>query len=440
MYLISKDEYEASKQPKDSNCARCGTTISDSHVNNIDASHGGTILISSHDQEPGREGRNVTPHSHTSAGGGSVGMGPAASPSSPSPPSRRRGKSSHGRQRGSTRTGDGGGQTAGTNITTHVVAQPSDAPSPPPPRGAIQTRGEPSGGVRERFRDPSIPPPPSDLRRRAITNSANDAKSIAKKERKLMKQLVEERVDQLTRKKRVDPVGDASQMIHDLREASRKAEKRPPSSQIQPMEVDLVQPGGGNERKKRKEPFDADNINPAAKRGRWGELPSPPSPEIIPRPPPPGRTLGQYGGKKRRKVPADWEYEEYFDPNVRDALPPAKRRPDISQTPTIIPQPPPPGRTLGKYGGKKRRRDMQEWDYEEQFDPLVRDALPPPKRMPDVSQTIIPRPPPPGRTLGQYGGKKRKRDLEEWEYEERFDPNVRDALPPAKRRPEIEEE
>jgi hypothetical protein len=148
MYLISKDEYEASKQPKDSNCARCGTTISDSHVNNIDASHGGTILISSHDQEPGREGRNVTPHSHTSAGGGSVGMGPAASPSSPSPPSRRRGKSSHGRQRGSTRTGDGGGQTAGTNITTHVVAKPSDAPSPPAPRGAIQTRGELSHGVR----------------------------------------------------------------------------------------------------------------------------------------------------------------------------------------------------------------------------------------------------------------------------------------------------
>ena len=94
--------------------------------------------------------------------------------------------------------------------------------------------------------------------------------------------------------------------------------------------------------------------------------------------------MGMYGGKKRRRDPQEWEYEERFDPNVRDALPPAKRMPDISQVPPIIPRPPPPGRTLGMYGGKKRRRDLQEWEYEEQFDPNVRDALPPAKRRPEV--------------------------------------------------------
>jgi hypothetical protein len=454
MYLISKDEYEASKQSKDINCVNCGSTISDSHVNNIDVSHGGTLLIAG-----GETSNAPSPHSPRGASAPTrrvVGMGsyPTATTSSPSL-SKGAKKGRRGRRQGRDAPSNRE-QAAGTSITTHVVAQPSDATPPPPPHGAIHTRGEGNEETarkrfldteetaRKRFLDTSIPPPPSDLRRRAINNSALASRTLAKKERHLMKRMVEDRVDQLTGKKRrrVDPVGDASQLIHDLRDASRRAEKRP--SQVEPMDVDvdLLQPPPRglqppSRGKKRKEPFDVENINPTAKRRRQGDLEG--ESIIIPRPPPPGRTLGHYGGKKRRRTPDDWEYEEYFDPNVRDALPPAKRRPDISQVPPIIPRPPPPGRTLGQYGGKKRRRDLQEWEYEQQFDPEVRDALPPAKRMPDISQAppIIPRPPPPGRTLGQYGGKKRRRDLQEWEYEEHFDPNVRDALPPAKRRPEV---
>ena len=374
MYLISRDEYEASK--KSSSISHL-SGISDSHVNNIDVSRGGSLQINACEKNASsfKEG---TPRVYRGDGGVSgVRM-----------EKRRRGEGEGGVPRARGRKGGRAeaNEPEDRNTFLSVTAAPSPGGSrlrPSPETQDNVALAQPIG------RDPSVPPPPSNLRKKASLNAAN----IAHRQRELMRDLVDKRLDQLTgKRKRLDPVGDASQLLHNLRDASRLSERRRTAMDVDPpppLPPSNARKRGGEiitggvvaakraklQRVKRKHVSsfpkkhprswddDDDDVPPsklsrtkfpyleghiAGKKRRNAEnveplyhakymkhlppedAPLPPSPppeeNIIPRPPSPSKRIA---GVKRRKSPEDWEYEEYFDPNIRDALPPAKRRPEM---------------------------------------------------------------------------------------------------------------
>ncbi len=369
MYLISKDEYEASKKPPPvSNLS----DISDSHVNNIDVSRGGSVQINS----CGKNERLPERREEREEGTTSAKVG------------KRRGENGGGRQSVARARGRKGARVE----REEKAAFPSI--NAIAPSGGSQLRplvdsgsGDNAPSDQPISRDPSIPPPPTNLRKRASLNAA----SIAHRQRELMRDLVDRRLDQLTgKRKRSDPVGDASQLLHNLRDASRLSERRRRTV----MEVDPPPPLPASSPRKRGGVMFTGSVV-AAKRPKLQRV---------------KRTKSSFPKKHSRS----WNDDD-------DEVPPTK----LSRTKFPYLE--------GHIAGKKRRNVAGiEPLYSAKYSKTLRPEDVPLPPSPPPEEVIIPRPPSPP---GHFAGVKRRKSPEEWEYEEYFDPNIRDALPPPKRRP-----
>lgn len=219
MYVLSKDEY-LSLQKKQSTAGLCpsgGGDISDSRINNIGVSHGGTVNI--HPGGGGGVGGGVNNHS----------FAPSSSHQAPNHSPRDFSNGYSGVRRREKRGGGddergGGGNVV--NVTSSPVSHSEgsrgtdDGSFFAPPNSREQRNSSSyTSPSSEEGRGSSIPPPPTNLRRQATLNAA----ALARREKVMMKQLVEERLDRLSgRRRRRDDRGDEREMLHQLRDVNQQ--------------------------------------------------------------------------------------------------------------------------------------------------------------------------------------------------------------------------
>ena len=465
MYMISKDEYESLHQKSQVCSTDTPSTgdITDSQVNNIDVSHGGTITIN-----PSNEvGKKVScSSSHPSSSSSS-----SSSPSSTSTVERiqhlrERGRPRQKRENVPRQRRENGGDTPPVTVVTNTSSSSSTEGQSPTDGGRFYRREPTTDG--EGGRVASVPPPPTDLRRRASLNAA----AIAQREKVMLQQLVEERLDRLQgRRRRRDPHGSERELLHQLRDVNQAMEggKRRKIS---------YEGGGGAATVQRQDSPAPDppavpiaavgrpTLNPARKRSRrllHAQRQSVFNPgRLVPETTPSPSTVKRNASWERMDQAEEWERRKrsrisnYLDRHIA-----GKKRPAFQSTLQLE------GRYTGdptkrrrkgfspprRLAGKKHRASDDVIDWEGEFRKRGRIGRSPPRQFAGVKRRAeegyLEQDPfhyeplekrqntnyAPVRHVGTIAGVKRKKTEDDWDQAEYDD---RDVLPPSKRMPEYE--
>ena len=436
MYLISKDEYDSFQRNKNDCVYRSG--ISDSNVNHIDVSHGGNITIHSLSADE-NERRGSSPALSGSSRsqlpvaslprqqGIGRGTRPAkvresygqSSSSAPAPPSSSSGQNGgRGSRRSQTQLADPESVYFVDKPQPRIEPMEVEYPPGPEPmdyQSQTGTTTQKKGRVK---RDTTLSPAPVDLRRNALQNAA----AMAKREKVMMQQLVEERADQLSgRRRRRDPRGEERELLHDLRDANQNREqsgkrRRQEESDSPAAPLPAVGAPSMNMAKKH-----AKSRRSAASRPVFSPAVAPPPVQTVSATkrsanwereyeeeeasrrkrmrPTKVEYLGRSVAGKKRPYLSDWEEEEGG----------REKRGRRGPSPVRV--------TLA--GGKRRAAE----DYADE-DPFHYE---PQRKKQDVHYAPV-------RHVGRYAGVKRKKTSLDWEEAELDDADV---LPPSKRHPEV---